>query len=108
MFTRVKVNKPELVVQPTCQQERQFMNSTPYSRGVINPEELYTLSEFKRRLGVSDATLRAARRNGLRVHYVHKQAYVYGRDWISYVVDVAASRSAAASGSEATHANAAS
>jgi len=54
--------------------------------GVINPEELYTLGEFKRRLGVRDATLRTARRAGLRVYYVHKHAYIHGRDWIDYVL----------------------
>jgi len=55
--------------------------------GVINPEELYTLDAFKRRLGVRDATLRTARRAGLRVYYVHKHAYIYGRDWIDYVLN---------------------
>ncbi len=54
--------------------------------GVINPEELYTLDAFKRRLGVRDATLRTARRAGLRVYYVHKHAYIHGRDWIDYVL----------------------
>jgi len=53
--------------------------------GVINPETLYTLEAFKRRLGIREATLRSARRAGLRVYYVHKHAYVYGRDWIEYV-----------------------
>jgi hypothetical protein len=53
--------------------------------GVINPDELYTLKEFTRRLGIRSATIRAARRMGLRVYYVHKHAYVYGRDWIDYV-----------------------
>ena len=56
------------------------------STGVIHPEELYTLSAIKRRLGVRAATMRAARRAGLRVYYVHKHAYVYGRDWIEYVL----------------------
>ena len=54
--------------------------------GVINPDELYTLRAFKRRLGISDATLRAARRAGLKVAYLHKQGYVHGRDWIEYVL----------------------
>ncbi len=53
--------------------------------GVINPEELYTLDALKRRLGVRDATLRAARRAGLRVYYKHGRGFVYGRDWIKYV-----------------------
>jgi hypothetical protein len=56
--------------------------------GVINPDELYTYDAFKRRLGIREATLRSARRAGLRVCYVHKHAYVYGRDWIDYVLRV--------------------
>lgn len=56
------------------------------STGVINPDELYTLKAFTRRLGVQASTVRAARRAGLRVYYVHKHAYVYGRDWIDYVL----------------------
>lgn len=35
---------------------------------------------------VSSSTLRAARRSGLRVYYKHKHAYVYGGDWIQYVI----------------------
>lgn len=54
--------------------------------GVIRPEELYTIAELKNRLGVTNSTLRAARRSGLRVYYKHKHAYVYGRDWIEYVI----------------------
>ena len=53
--------------------------------GVINPEEMYTLKAFTRRLGIRASTLRSARRAGLRVYYVHKHAYIYGRDWIEYV-----------------------
>jgi len=53
--------------------------------GVINPDELYTLQSFMQRIGVRDSTVRAARRAGLKVHYVHKHGYVYGRDWIDYV-----------------------
>ena len=54
--------------------------------GVINPDELYTLKAFTRRLGIRAATVRSARRAGLRVYYVHKHAYIYGRDWIDYVL----------------------
>src|ERR1700687_1838702 len=56
------------------------------SRGVIRLDELYALTEFKRRLGFTSATLRSARRGGLRVYYKHKHGYVYGRDWIDYVL----------------------
>jgi len=55
-------------------------------RGVVRPDELYTLNELKHRLGITNSTLRAARRGGLRVYYKHKHAYVYGRDWIEYVL----------------------
>ncbi len=55
------------------------------SWGVINPDELYTLDALKRRLGIRDATLRAARRGGLQVYYKHGRGFVYGRDWIKYV-----------------------
>lgn len=54
-------------------------------RGFIHRNELYTLSEFKLRLGVTDATLRAARSAGLPVYYVHKHAYINGSDWIDYI-----------------------
>lgn len=53
--------------------------------GVIAPDVLYTLEALKRRLAIRDATLRAARRAGLRVYYKHGRGYVYGHDWIRYV-----------------------
>lgn len=62
------------------------MNTKVDAVGIINPGELYTLKAFTRRLGVSASTVRAARRAGLQVYYVHKHAYVYGRDWINYVL----------------------
>lgn len=54
--------------------------------GVINPDELYTLEAFRRRLGIKAATIRAARRRGLRVYYIHRHGYIHGRDWIDYVL----------------------
>lgn len=64
----------------------QNMSTNDEAVGVINPDELYTLKAFTRRLGIRAATLRSARRAGLKVYYVHKHAYVYGRDWIDYVL----------------------
>lgn len=58
----------------------------PSLNGIIAPDELYTLSAFTHRLGIRQATVRAARRAGLRVYYVHKHAYIHGRDWIEYVL----------------------
>jgi len=62
------------------------MLGTDEASGVIKPDELYTLKAFARRLGVKASTLRSARRAGLKVYYVHKHAYVFGRDWIEYVL----------------------
>jgi hypothetical protein len=61
--------------------------SNDSTAGVVNPVELYTITALKRRLGIQDATLRAARRTGLPVHYAHKQAFVIGKDWIDHVVN---------------------
>jgi hypothetical protein len=72
------------------------MPATEDAVGVINPDELYTLKAFTRRLGIKAATLRSARRAGLKVYYAHKQAYVHGRDWIEYVLQTANQPSTAA------------
>ena len=53
--------------------------------GIVRADELYTLEALKKRLGIKDSTLRAARRAGLRVHYKHGRGFVHGRDWIAYV-----------------------
>lgn len=63
------------------------MSNSDSSSGVINPDELYTLRAFKKRLGISDATLRSARRAGLQVRYLHKQGFIHGKDWIEYVLN---------------------
>lgn len=57
---------------------------TPAS-GMIQGDSLYTLEEFKKRLRVKDATIRAARRAGFRIRYLHGRAFIFGRDWIDYV-----------------------
>lgn len=70
------------------------MLATDEATGFIKPDELYTLKAFARRLGIKASTLRSARRAGLKVYYVHKHAYVYGRDWIDYVLRTAERRAA--------------
>ena len=51
----------------------------------IDPETLYHLSEAKQRLGWGAHAMRAARRAGLKVLYVHKRAYLRGSDIIAYI-----------------------
>ena len=53
--------------------------------GTVSADELYTLEALRRRLGIRDAALRAARRAGLPVYYKHGRGFVHGRDWINYV-----------------------
>ena len=54
--------------------------------GVIHRDEMYTLTEFKRRTNLKDAALRSARRSGLRVLRNGSHAYVLGRDWIDFIL----------------------
>ena len=61
------------------------MKTHALSPGLIHPDALYTLSCLKQQLGISDATLRSARRSGLRVFYKHGRGYVTGEAWIEYV-----------------------
>jgi hypothetical protein len=64
---------------------RHHDRSNHASNGVIRADELYTIDEFKKRLGIRDATLRSARRAGLCIKYLHGRAFVLGQDWIGYV-----------------------
>lgn len=57
----------------------------------VQPESLYPLSVLKGVTGWGDASLRIARRNGLRVHYVGRQGFVKGSEFIKYVEQVSRS-----------------
>ncbi len=57
----------------------------PFDLGVIRPSDAYTLTEFRKRVGLSEGALRQARRAGLRVIYAHRRGYVMGADWIDYL-----------------------
>lgn len=59
--------------------------SAAYPIGIVHPECLYTLDGLKHLLGIKDATLRSARRQGLSVHYKHGKGYVLGSDWIAHI-----------------------
>ena len=65
------------------------MNSPSHDSmlGVVKPGELYTITALKRRLSMTDASLRVARRQGLEVHYAHKQGFVLGKHWIDHVIN---------------------
>ena len=52
----------------------------------IDPDRLYLLEGFKPKVGLADSALRAARRAGLTVRYIHRRGYVLGSDWIEYVL----------------------
>ena len=62
------------------------MSEQDQHSGIIDPNRLYTLQRFLQTLGVTKATVRTARRAGFTVRYVHKRAYVLGKDWIDYVM----------------------
>ena len=53
--------------------------------GSIGASDLYTIGEFKRRLGLSSYAMWQARRNGLKVYTLARQRYVLGKDYIAHV-----------------------
>ncbi|MBX3438254.1 MAG: hypothetical protein KF861_12235 [Planctomycetaceae bacterium] len=54
--------------------------------GIIDPRMIYSKEEFFRRTGLKAAAYREAKKNGLRVRYVHKRVFVYGQDWLDYLL----------------------
>jgi len=51
----------------------------------IRPDELYPLRVLKQRLGIGDAAVRAARRDGLNVQRYGNLHYVFGSDVIEFL-----------------------
>jgi hypothetical protein len=56
------------------------------TRRPIEPQCLYPLELAKHYLGWGAASLRHARRNGLRVKYAGGRGYVLGQDIIQYIL----------------------
>ena len=61
------------------------MANSKLHRGPIDPATCYPLADFQRRTGFGDAAMRAARKAGLRVIYVHKRPFILGADFILYL-----------------------
>ena len=57
----------------------------------IRGDSVYSLRDFEAR-GYSASAMRAARRRGLKVRYVHKRAHILGSDWLEYITNVPPSR----------------
>lgn len=53
--------------------------------GCIRADELNTLPELQRRLGIRQAAWRALRRKGLPFHQVGKRVLVFGQDFFEFV-----------------------
>ena len=53
--------------------------------GQIGASDLYTIAEFKRRLGLSSWAMWKARRSGLKVYNISRRRYVLGKDYIAFV-----------------------
>lgn len=54
--------------------------------GVISVTEIYAIEEAKRRLGWSDAALRAAKRRGLKLLRSGKRRYVTGQEILRFLL----------------------
>ncbi len=55
--------------------------------GHVGQDELYSLAEIRRRLGLGAHALRTARRHGLRVLRIGRNDFVLGRDLIQYAME---------------------
>jgi len=53
--------------------------------GFIRADELYTLPELQRRLGIRQAAWRVLRRKGLPCYQVGKRVLVFGQDFFEFV-----------------------
>ena len=62
--------------------------------GSISAKELYTVREFRNRLGLSAFSLWRARWKGLRTHKVHGHYFILGKDFIEYIETQAERREA--------------
>lgn len=60
-------------------------NSNGSNYAPIEPQNAYPLRDFQRRTGFGDSAMRAARKAGLRVIYLHKRPFVLGHDFIEYL-----------------------
>ena len=55
------------------------------SPGVVSGDDIYTLDEFSLRTRLGDAALRQARRDGLRIVYIHGRGFISGQEWLRYL-----------------------
>ena len=53
--------------------------------GAIVEGGIYTVAEFKERVGWSEATLRSARHNGLRVYRRGRNGFIHGADFLDWL-----------------------
>ena len=53
--------------------------------GFIRSDEIYTVTELQRRLGIRQSGWRALKRNGLRFYQVGRRVFVFGQDFFDYV-----------------------
>ncbi|MCO6454082.1 MAG: hypothetical protein J5I93_02100 [Pirellulaceae bacterium] len=59
------------------------------ARGIIRRGEVYPLAEVYRRLGVGAATLREARKRGLKIRRIGRNSFVLGDDVCDYLATTA-------------------
>jgi len=76
------------------------MHDLSQSNAAIDPTKVYTLDEFKRISGMGNAAMRSARQHSkhpLKVRKVGNRSFVYGQDFIDFVLATGEDYSAAAS-----------
>lgn len=56
--------------------------------GVVSLQDIYTITEARRRLGWSESALRAARRRGLKLLTCGKRRYVTGQEILRFLEQI--------------------
>ena len=68
--------------------EMEPKNEVSGPSAAIHADAVYSREHFLRIVPIGDGGFRAARRNGLRVHYAHGSCFILGRDWLQYVSEM--------------------
>ncbi len=64
---------------------RQMAKVATQIPGQIGANDLYTIAEVQRRLGLSSWAMWRARRSGLKVYKISRHRYILGKDYIAFV-----------------------
>lgn len=93
-ITLASSTRDSVVSQTDLQMISRHDDSSELVAGVIDPGRLYSLETFQKVSGLKRAALAAARQNGLVVLRANGRGWILGQDFIRYLQNQNAERSA--------------